>query len=167
MISTIELRANQIPTRQADLDELIKFAHTFDGFEHAGSFERCAEIANKKVFRSTDDLRAALFFEARRWRHAGEDPDGEALAYWRRLVSKVLRRLEVIDSASPEWLAAAIKPLPSDDLVPKGTNGFNLYQTQKDHWLGWLDPSAGTGTYPRQTGADVPARTVYNRIMEP
>lgn len=166
-IETSQLRAGQVPPDAADIDDLITFAHTFDGFQHAGSFERCARLANDRIFRSTDDLRAALFFEVRKWRHFGQDPDPESLAYWRSLVSRVRRRLEVIDSASPEWLAAAIKPLPSDDPVPKGTQGFNLYQTQKDHWLGWLDPSAGTGTYPRQTGASASACKVYNRIMEP
>jgi hypothetical protein len=167
LVETSQLTAGQIPPDTAGLDDLITFAHTFDGYQHAGSFERCARIANDQVFRSTDDLRAALFFEVSKWRHFGQDPDLESLAYWRSLVSRIRRRLEVIDSASPEWLAAAIKPLPSEEPVPKGTQGFNLYQTQKDHWLGWLDPSAGTGTYPRQTGAEVPARTVYNRIMEP
>lgn len=166
-ISTEDLMPNTIPVDSCRIGEIIKFAHTFDGFKYAGSFERCAEIANKRVFRSTNDLRAALFFEVRRWRHAGEDPDAEASAYWRMLVARIRRRLEFIDSASPEWLAAAIQPLPSDDPVPKGTQGFNLYQTQKDHWLGWLDPSARTGTYPRQTGAGASARMVYNRIMEP
>jgi hypothetical protein len=43
----------------------------------------------------------------------------------------------------------AIVALPSDQPVPLGTPGYNRYTTQKAHWLGWLSPSAGTGTYPR------------------
>ena len=71
------------------------------------------------------------------------------------------------ESESVKWLAAAIYHLPSDEPVPKGTQGFNTYQTQKDHWLGWLNPAAGTGTYPRTGGTDRDARDVYNRIAEP
>lgn len=66
-----------------------------------------------------------------------------------------------------DWLANAISKLPSDDPVPRGTSGYNNYTTQKAHWLGWLNPSAGTGTYPRSGGKDRTARDVYNRIVEP
>ncbi len=68
---------------------------------------------------------------------------------------------------SIDWLAQVIKRLPSDDHVLRGTPGYNQYTTQKDHWLGWLDPAAGTGTYRRQSHANRDARDVYNRIVEP
>ena len=77
------------------------------------------------------------------------------------------RRSELIATASPEWLAQAIEALPSDAPVPKGTQGYNQYLTQKDHWLGWLNPIAGTGSYLRSTGDAANARKVYNRIAEP
>jgi hypothetical protein len=70
-------------------------------------------------------------------------------------------------SESVDWLTQAIRRLPSDEQVPLGTQGYNEYATQKEHWLGWLDPAAGTGTYPRQTGSNRDARDVYNRIVEP
>jgi len=73
-------------------------------------------------------------------------------------------------SNSPEsigWLIRIIRQLPSDERVPDRTPGYNNYNTQKDHWLGWLDPTAGTGTYPRKTGKDRDARYVYNHIVEP
>ena len=65
------------------------FAHTFNGYDHWGSHEKCAEIANGKVHDSLDTLRTCLFFEARRWRHFGEDPDAESLIYWRHLVAEI------------------------------------------------------------------------------
>lgn len=68
---------------------------------------------------------------------------------------------------SVEWLIQAIRNLPGDDPVAPGTKGYNTYTTQKDHWLGWLDPSLGTGTYARKTGTGKSAREVYNRIVEP
>lgn len=70
-------------------------------------------------------------------------------------------------SESIEWFAAAISRLPSDAAVQRGTQGYNTYTTQKDHWLGWLNPAAGTGTYSRSGGPDRDARDVYNRIAEP
>jgi len=70
-------------------------------------------------------------------------------------------------SESIEWFAAAISRLPSDEPVPKGTQGYNTYTTQKDHWLGWLKPAEGKGTYPRTGGPERDARDVYNRIAEP
>jgi len=45
--------------------------------------------------------------------------------------------------------------------------GYNSYTTQKDHWLGWLDPNSGTGTYPRRNAPGRGARYVYNHIVEP
>lgn len=70
-------------------------------------------------------------------------------------------------SETISWFANAINKLPSDDPVPIGTPGYNKYTTQKAHWLGWLNPSAGTGTYPRSGGGNRTARDVYNRIVEP
>jgi len=70
-------------------------------------------------------------------------------------------------SESVAWLASAISELPSDDPVPPGTQGYNTYTTQKAHWLGWLNPGVGTGTYPRSGRPERDARDVYNRIVEP
>lgn len=166
-IPTADLELRHIPSEEAELDDLIQFAHTFDGFRYAGSFEACADIANNRQFGSIGDIRAALFFEARRWRHYRDDPNDEALRHWRSLVEMIRLRIQRLDTATPEWLSDSIRALPPDELVPKGTQGYNQYQTQKDHWLGWLNPSAGTGTYPRSTGDGAPASKVYNRIAEP
>ncbi|MGD9874854.1 MAG: hypothetical protein AB7T27_11400 [Kiritimatiellia bacterium] len=68
---------------------------------------------------------------------------------------------------SIEWLIQAIRRLPSDEPVAEGHPGYNNYRTQKDHWLGWLDPDSGTGTYPRKDASDRDARYVYNHIVEP
>ena len=68
---------------------------------------------------------------------------------------------------SIEWFIQAIRRLPSDEPVPDRQPGYNNYRTQKDHWLGWLDPNANTGTYPRRSAPDRDARYVYNRIVEP
>lgn len=69
--------------------------------------------------------------------------------------------------ASVKWLIKAIDALPTDDPVPLRTPGYNKYTTQKAHWLGWLNPASGTGSYPRTSGNEGGARNVYNRIVEP
>ena len=70
--------------------------------------------------------------------------------------------LETIDG-----LIAAIRELTSDPEVPRGTQGYNNYTTQKAHWLGWLGDTPGTGSYERKTPPGKGAKFVYNRIVEP
>jgi hypothetical protein len=65
------------------------------------------------------------------------------------------------------WFIRTIETLPSDEPVPLGTPGYNKYTTQKAHWLGWLNPAAGTGTYPRSEAPGRDAKYVYNHIVEP
>ncbi len=166
-IATAKLEVKHLPPDGADVYELIKFAHTFDGYARWGSFAKCAEIANARDHSTIDKLRTCLFFDARGWRHAGESPDDEALEYWKLLLTGIRERIVRLDSFTPEWLSNAIRQLPSDVPVSLNTQGYNQYTTQKDHWLGWLNPAAGTGSYPRRTGANVAAKTVYNRIGEP
>lgn len=166
-ISSASLQWKDLPAGDADVPELIKFAHTFDGYARWGSSAKCAEIANARDHSTIDTLRTCLFFEARRWRHFGETPDEDALEYWQSLVASIRERILRLDSFTPEWLSDAIKQLPSDVPVSLKTQGYNQYTTQKDHWLGWLNPAAGTGSYPRRTGGHVSANTVYNRIGEP
>jgi hypothetical protein len=166
-IATAKLEVKHLPPDDADVYELIKFAHTFDGYARWGSFAKCGEIANARDHSTIDKLRTCLFFDARGWRHAGESPDDEALEYWKSLLNGIRERILRLDSFTPEWLSDAIRQLPSDAPVSLKTQGYNQYTMQKDHWLGWLNPAAGTGSYPRRTGANVAAKMVYNRIGEP
>lgn len=67
-------------------------------------------------------------------------------------------------SESIEWLASLIRRFPYDERVADRTPGYN---TQKDHWLGWLNPTAGTGSYPRANKQGLDACGVYKRIVKP
>ena len=72
---------------------------TLDGYEEKGDFEACLAFANEVRARweSTGtlpadlaDLRTALFFEQRRWRHSNEDPfTAEEWRYWTSLVNAI------------------------------------------------------------------------------
>jgi hypothetical protein len=80
---------SQIPSADAAWHEIVRFAHTFDGYKYWGSHERCAEIANARRIDTLADLRTCLFFEQRRWNHFGESPDAEAMTYIRSLVAQI------------------------------------------------------------------------------
>lgn len=108
-----ESGVNDIPNRELSSENLPppnskfwgvidRFALSFDGYAHRGSFEKCAEIANAvrdgyrkrgKLPRSLTDLRTCLFFEQRRWRHFDEVPDNEALEYVYALVEAIRERV--------------------------------------------------------------------------
>lgn len=97
-ISNANLKAHLLPRSGADWAEIIGFAHTLNGHEYWGSFEKYGEIANKileenkasgKLPNNLTNLRTCLFFEARRWRHFGYDPDEEAMRYIRALIEAI------------------------------------------------------------------------------
>lgn len=69
------------------------------------------------------------------------------------------------DLETAKGLGEAICRLPSDPEVPRGTQGYNRYTTQRAHWLGWLGLTPGTGSYPR--APEERAIKIYNRIGEP
>jgi len=84
-----DLTLSNIPNPDASWDEIGEFALTFDGYNVWGSFDKCAEIANARKHESLTDLRTCLFFEQRRWRHFGENPDEETMIYIRGMVEKI------------------------------------------------------------------------------
>ena len=97
-ISNSELIVHLFPQPGAGWLEISGSAHSFNGYEHWGSFEKCGEVANsiRDEYKATGelstnltDLRTFLFFEARRWRHYGYDPDEEALRYIHALVKAI------------------------------------------------------------------------------
>jgi hypothetical protein len=92
-MANARLEPGHIPQPDASWEEISRFALTFDGYSYWGSFERCAEIANSRHPSTLTELRTCLFFEQRRWRHSGEDPDQEALQYIHELVSQIRARV--------------------------------------------------------------------------
>ena len=101
-IANADLTPGDIPSPDADWHQVCRFALTFNGYDHWGSFGDCAEIgdrwaeayANRQALPdSLTDLRTCLFFEQRRWRHYGWDPDEQAMRYIRALVDAI--RLQV------------------------------------------------------------------------
>lgn len=84
-----------VPAPDARWQAIAAYAEAVDGYGLAGSFDRCAAIANAIVdgFRATGalptdykQLRIALFFEVRRYSLMGPDR-GDEMAYIRALVA--------------------------------------------------------------------------------
>jgi hypothetical protein len=97
-ITNDDLTASDVPAPDAGWQEIGRFALSFNGYEWWGSFQKCAEVANLavKTYResgvlpeSLTDLRTCLFFEQRRWRHFGFDPDEEAMRYISALLEAI------------------------------------------------------------------------------
>lgn len=104
---------DDVPNPGAPWEQIIEFAHTFDAYEALGSFEASAEIANSRRHESLTDLRTCLFFEARRWRHFGEDPEGEDLAYIQSVVEKIRAKVSrwiATDFAAPSSVSPSATP---------------------------------------------------------
>lgn len=104
-ISTKSLQSSDIPGREETWPAIEQFALTFKGYDWAGSFEKCADLANstrstydsspdRRLPRLTlDELRACLYFEQRRCRHSDYFPEGEDMLYVRALLEGIRERL--------------------------------------------------------------------------
>lgn len=98
LIANADLKDTDLPPPGAEWWQIARFALTFDGYDHWGGFDKCAEIGNRWAAAyaqqrilpdSLTDLRTCLFFEQRRWRHFGDDPDGESMTYIRALLEGI------------------------------------------------------------------------------
>ena len=85
-IQTGELRETDLPTTYGEWSDYARFAVTFAPRDR----EMCRELASDAfarwrrtgdVSRSLEELRACLWFEQRRWRFLGREPDTEGMRY--------------------------------------------------------------------------------------
>jgi hypothetical protein len=87
-----QLQLARIPDPDGDLRKWEMFAHTINGYEAAGSDERCAQLYHDKSATTLTELRCALFFAARMERHNAGGPCDEsagARVLLRRIREKV------------------------------------------------------------------------------
>jgi hypothetical protein len=110
-IADSDLTLTDIPTVDATWENISKFALTYSGYEVCGSFEACADIANAQRHESLADLRTCLFFEQRRWRHFGYDPDDETMVYIRGIVKQIREYVAAGRNKSRISLQAMPKPV--------------------------------------------------------
>lgn len=102
IIANSDLTEQNVPDLTATWDEICNVALTFDGYDHCGSFDACADIGNHWVGvyaerqglpDSLNDLRTCLFFEQRRWHHFGESPGEQAMEYIYALLEAIRHRV--------------------------------------------------------------------------
>lgn len=108
------LSSDDVPSLRADFDDIVVFAYTFDGYERFG-LEACGELANRTLASfltdrtlpsDLDELRACLFFEARRWIVLEREPDTRARLYVGALLERLAERLDAAhEDATPLPLA--------------------------------------------------------------
>jgi len=100
MISNKDLRLQDIPEDVSNRGELIDFALTFNGYEAAGSREKCVEIGKAHKDETLTDLRICLFYEARRnywsggYGSRGYDFDDETALYINEVLEKIRRKVK-------------------------------------------------------------------------
>lgn len=100
-ISNDELKPHHVPLADAAWKDIVRFAHTFNGYLEAGSLEAAGALANRYANASSnllatltlEELRICLFFEQRRWNHYGGKPEGEDMNYIRTLVEQIRSRV--------------------------------------------------------------------------
>lgn len=91
----------KVPTPGSPWPAVSKFALSWNGYERSGGSEGAARIANGlleswkregTVEAELPTLRTALFYEQRRWRHFGHDPDEEATGYIDALLAAIIKQ---------------------------------------------------------------------------
>ena len=91
-IANHQLTLDQIPDPNAEDCSWFEFAHSFNGYEAAGSFAACSAIAKRVKADgsgSLSELRCALFLSARAARHCGWDgPTPESVRHLLRQIRK-------------------------------------------------------------------------------
>ena len=106
--SNSQLTAAQIPDPDGNLSGWVRFAHSFNGYECAGSFEACAAIANGGKASSLSELRCALFFEARRDRHSGGYTDVTPTV--RELLRQIKAKVEQQEQKRSSTKSSSVEP---------------------------------------------------------
>ena len=92
-VANTELSEDNIPPPDAGWNEIGRFALTFDGYKHWGSFEKCAEVAKARAHDTLTGLRTCLFFMQRSWRYRGRRPSEGAMAYARELLAGIREKV--------------------------------------------------------------------------
>ncbi len=93
-----DLLEEHIPRHGASWSKIVTFASTFNAYEQLQGFKPAAFAANQKALNfsacTLTDLRAALFFEYRRYNHFGYEPDAPAMVHLHALVEEIRQRMQ-------------------------------------------------------------------------
>ena len=104
------LTREDLPDPRADFEDIVAFAYGFDGYARFG-LEGCGELANltlsaflrdRRLPDDLDELRACLYFEARRWIVLQQEPDTRARLYLGALLEHLGDRLDTLQDGASE-----------------------------------------------------------------
>ena len=104
------LTRDDVPDPRADFEDVVAFAYGFDGYAHYG-LAACGELANRTLATflaerrlpdDLDELRACLYFEARRWIVLEREPDTRARLYVGALLDQLAERLDAFHEGTAE-----------------------------------------------------------------
>ncbi len=104
------LTREDLPDPRADFEDIVAFAYGFDGYARFG-LEGCGELANltlsaylrdRRLPDDLDELRACLYFEARRWIVLQQEPDTRARLYLGALLEHLGDRLDALQDGASE-----------------------------------------------------------------
>jgi len=104
------LTRHDVPDPRADFEDIVTFAYGFDGYARFG-LEACGELANRTLTTfladrslpdDLDELRACLYFEARRFIVLEQEPDTRARLYVGALLDRLADRLDAFHEGSAE-----------------------------------------------------------------
>jgi len=105
-IEAKDLDLNAFPKRGSSLEEITGLAYTFDGYAQFG-MEDCAALANAALSKfyheqllpeGLVEVRACLFFEARRWNLYQDLPDTKASIYIFSLIDKLKEHVKSLQA---------------------------------------------------------------------
>ena len=97
----VPLTPEDVPAADAEWQEIWSLARTFDGYGHLGN-DACADLANttrghffqgRGLPADLASLRSCLFFEHRRFRFLGDEPEDFDRIYVVALLSSIRRAL--------------------------------------------------------------------------
>lgn len=83
------LTLDDLPEQSEDWSIVKKFAMSFDGLNHWGSFSKCADVVFENPQETLTAYRTALFLQHRKQRHLGQDPDDRTMQYIQDLIERI------------------------------------------------------------------------------
>ena len=96
-IANHALTKHSLPAPGSPWTDVRAFAWTFHAYKELGGFEPVAHAANRKARDipacTLTDLRAALYFETRRYRHFCYPPDATDMVHIHALVEEIRARI--------------------------------------------------------------------------
>jgi len=105
-IPNSELTTGQVPAVDAHWGEIARFALTYHAYDHYSCTSAVGELANAAgtAYAADGTLpdtltepRTCLFFEQRRYHHFGWSPEGQDMAYIRRLIEESRRKVTALE----------------------------------------------------------------------